>query len=312
MAYVHPAWLEYQRQRFTRPDGDRYLRHDAHRYLFPDADPSLLPAHLREQRPSDGKYKTAKPPLLAEERAAELRDEQTRLEAIRIIRDAQRELATLKHELALRRKAYNPNQPRVPRGNPDGGQWTRIAAAGPFLPRISIRFGRDFPGTTSGQLHRLGQAIARTERALEGIRQYEPNWRPSTQSFMLREGMEGAIRHAEARAAQSEARFEQLRSGIGGNFGPPLNRRRLDLAPVFLDCAPLTVLLGLMHIERQTACLICLASRVGRLIRALLRSRRLMASCTLVSIPAPRAIAKMLMATPRSDCVPFCWTSIPI
>ncbi len=26
MAYVHPAWEEYQRQRFTRPDGDRYLK----------------------------------------------------------------------------------------------------------------------------------------------------------------------------------------------------------------------------------------------------------------------------------------------
>ena len=26
MAYVHPTWEEYQRQRFTRPDGDRYLR----------------------------------------------------------------------------------------------------------------------------------------------------------------------------------------------------------------------------------------------------------------------------------------------
>ena len=35
MAYVHPAWLEYQSQRFTRPDGDRYLRHDAERYLKP-------------------------------------------------------------------------------------------------------------------------------------------------------------------------------------------------------------------------------------------------------------------------------------
>jgi hypothetical protein len=30
---------------------------------------------------------------------------------------------------ALLRKAnFNPNQPRVPRGNPDGGQWTRVGA----------------------------------------------------------------------------------------------------------------------------------------------------------------------------------------
>jgi hypothetical protein len=28
------------------------------------------------------------------------------------------------HRIALHRSQYNPNQPRVPAGNPDGGQWT--------------------------------------------------------------------------------------------------------------------------------------------------------------------------------------------
>jgi hypothetical protein len=37
-------------------------------------------------------------------------------------------LALLKLELVLSRK-YDPNQPRVPAGNPDGGQWR--ARAGP-------------------------------------------------------------------------------------------------------------------------------------------------------------------------------------
>lgn len=32
------------------------------------------------------------------------------------------EIAALRTQLALR--AYDPNQPRVPAGNPDGGQWT--------------------------------------------------------------------------------------------------------------------------------------------------------------------------------------------
>jgi hypothetical protein len=52
------------------------------------------------------------------------------------------ELATLKVEIAFRRllrtiKAYNPDQPREPAGNPDGWEWTsggsgtrtRLAAA---------------------------------------------------------------------------------------------------------------------------------------------------------------------------------------
>jgi hypothetical protein len=62
-----------------------------------------------------------------------------------------RELQEIKSQLRLRRalrdiKAYNPNQPRVPAGNPDGGQWTtegaqgtptRIAQRRPALTEIS-------------------------------------------------------------------------------------------------------------------------------------------------------------------------------
>jgi hypothetical protein len=48
----------------------------------------------------------------------------------------------LKFKRLLREKAYNPNQPRVPAGNPDGGQWTsegghegriRVAQIGDFV-----------------------------------------------------------------------------------------------------------------------------------------------------------------------------------
>lgn len=34
------------------------------------------------------------------------------------------EHAMLRHAVALRRLKYDPNQPRVPAGNADGGQWT--------------------------------------------------------------------------------------------------------------------------------------------------------------------------------------------
>lgn len=33
------------------------------------------------------------------------------------------------HRLAWHRSHFNPNQPRVPAGHPDGGQWTRTGSA---------------------------------------------------------------------------------------------------------------------------------------------------------------------------------------
>jgi hypothetical protein len=43
------------------------------------------------------------------------------------------ELSMLRHAQALRRK-YDPGQPRVPAGNPDGGRWTRVlGGAGSML-----------------------------------------------------------------------------------------------------------------------------------------------------------------------------------
>ena len=36
------------------------------------------------------------------------------------------DLMLVQLELVVDLKRYNPNQPRVPRGNPDGGQWTSV------------------------------------------------------------------------------------------------------------------------------------------------------------------------------------------
>jgi hypothetical protein len=47
--------------------------------------------------------------------------------------------------------------------------------------------------------------------------------------------MEGAIRVSEARAIEAEARLQQLRSGIGGNFGPPLGGARSSPPPEAFD-----------------------------------------------------------------------------
>jgi hypothetical protein len=50
-----------------------------------------------------------------------------------------------KHRLALYHSHYNPNQPRVPAGHPDGGRWT--SAGGALGTRLA---GADKPGRGLG------------------------------------------------------------------------------------------------------------------------------------------------------------------
>ncbi len=196
MAYVHPAWEEYQRQRFTRPDGDRYLK----------PPPFDHRAFIEEYRAAKAAEAARSAPV-----TCSLDDPEVR----RLVAEIKLDLLRLQYWC----KAYNPNQPRVPKGNPDGGQWTRLA--GPNPGGGPPRYGLYFPGATYRQLTQLNDAIARTQRALEGIRRYDQNWQPRTTSASTT-SFEGAVRRAEARAIEAEARLQQLRSGIGGNFGPPL------------------------------------------------------------------------------------------
>jgi hypothetical protein len=96
MVRIAPEWLEHQRR--------RWWRHDAHRFMRPDAR-----ADAQEDKYVD--------PSLASE-IEEIRTGLAGIEALR------RELRALKFQQLLGDdKAYNPNQPRVPAGNPDGGQW---------------------------------------------------------------------------------------------------------------------------------------------------------------------------------------------
>jgi hypothetical protein len=45
---------------------------------------------------------------------------------------------------------YNPNQPRVPAGHPDGGQWTSVGGAGSSYPAVAGGHRR-FAASTSGE-----------------------------------------------------------------------------------------------------------------------------------------------------------------
>ena len=217
-------WSERRRRIAMRPDAHLAMRPDAHRFM-----PSQPPrwATKDEVRLFWGGQENSAQAVNRADQAAiaaefdELLQLRRELEEVKALIQLRRELRDL--------KAYNPNQPRVLAGTREGGQWTSEGAtgspvrlAGPIPRRSPERFGTNFPGSTYGQQLRLDQAIARTQDALSRIRRYDPDWRPRTSSARTLDGIEGAIRDAEARAAEAEAHLNQLRFGIGGNLGPPL------------------------------------------------------------------------------------------
>jgi len=138
MAWMHPDAIEYRKQRFMRPDAERYRK--------PDPEHWLSPQELQLEYPElyERKYGAALPPRAERpERVSTLdivcSDETLRLRVLSLLRAAQVDVAMLRRELALRRK-YSPDQPRVPAGNPDGGQWTEDGSS---TGRIRFAENRD-------------------------------------------------------------------------------------------------------------------------------------------------------------------------
>ncbi len=70
---------------------------------------------------------------------------------------------------ALYTKAgYDPNQPRVPAGNPDGGQWTDTGGSR-FGPSSGIR---DFDASFTDAINEAGRQEEFDVAILEGLEQY--------------------------------------------------------------------------------------------------------------------------------------------
>jgi hypothetical protein len=102
MSYVNPIWPEGQRLRWTR--------HDAHRFAPPVPPKSFSERRLEQRR-------------AAEEHAAATAEQDAFEREVLALR---RELASIRLDYELRRfqRKYSPNQPRVPAGSHEGGQWT--------------------------------------------------------------------------------------------------------------------------------------------------------------------------------------------
>ena len=136
---------------------------------------------------------------------------------------------------------YDPNQPRVPAGDPDGGQWTskgggdaqrarvteaprsldeiisdaidgvipgaRYAAAARRPPRGPVVVNGRPVQLTTRQATRLAEAELDAQDAIARVRQHDPNWRPRPSAY---ETVEGLISARRADAQQARDRFNDL------------------------------------------------------------------------------------------------------
>ena len=135
---------------------------------------------------------------------------------------------------------YDPNQPRAPRGDPDGGQWTDTGAGGGASRAnddrvISDATPDDFtkPGTRLAQTRQTTRSLTvggrtysvsprqetellfatqRVQEALRRVRDLDPGWKPLP-SLRDPNSVEGALRSYRATAQQAEARATVLERG---------------------------------------------------------------------------------------------------
>ncbi len=110
------------------------------------------------------------------------------------------------------RTNFNPNQPRVPRGNPDGGQWTNGGGGGVQVAQNippEEEFRRDFEDESFASEARLEVVNAQAKARLRQVQEVDPNWKPSPRISRLN-SIESQITAAERERAEAEARLREL------------------------------------------------------------------------------------------------------
>jgi hypothetical protein len=153
--------------------------------------------------------------------------------------------ATLRlHAAAVRlslafKAGFRPQQPRVPRGNADGGQWTLVPGYA-RVERVSRRRAGGSQIQINGILHQvtpaqqraIGQSTAAMQAAVREARRVDPGWRPPPQAFATPSGYIAANRAVEQAARQRIFQITASRMGIGPYarewIPAPQNNRRLN------------------------------------------------------------------------------------
>jgi hypothetical protein len=111
MSQPPSAYDLHQRERWTRHDAHLWIRPDFARWLKPGTDPAEVYPELKRQREAaeDAAF------------AAQIAASQRVLTMLRVEVD---ELKAARARRRLEEAKYSPSQPRVPPGNPRGGQWS--------------------------------------------------------------------------------------------------------------------------------------------------------------------------------------------
>src|SRR4051794_26643271 len=121
------AYELHQRQRWLRHDMHLWIRHDAARWVKPGVDPAdVFPALARDRAQKEAARERAR---AAEDAAFDALIEGQR-RVLAAIREAVNELKADRARRRLEEAKYSPSQPRVPAGNPRGGQWTDRSGGG--------------------------------------------------------------------------------------------------------------------------------------------------------------------------------------
>jgi len=200
MAYVNPIWLEGRRRYWER--------HDAHRFRKPDgSEYKSYATRLIAQRQAE-----------EEEARAAAEQEAFEQEVLALRREVKK--LKLEYELWRFQQKYRPDQPRAPKGDPKGGQWTKEGGGDPGKDGRSdrlqsrdaeLRRGSPRPVGTPQQNLRLDIVSVRAREAVARVQQLDPNWRP--QSLTSRDSatnMDVMIRAKEAETREADARFIAL------------------------------------------------------------------------------------------------------
>jgi hypothetical protein len=120
-------------------------------------------------------------------------------------------LVKARHLARVAKANFDPNQPRVPRGTPDGGQWTRVGGGSGrvrIAQNIPPEEERDFEENPASEVE-LAAIRAEGQELARRVREIDPKWNPS-QSLTGPDSIESDIARARGERDEAEARLREL------------------------------------------------------------------------------------------------------